>query len=357
LAQVGLGYLMCMQTLVHRAARGAVGMFSSELAFRSIKFDEASAREARHVLHVDASHGPHSLVSHGSHALLTELQQSITDLEVQTLHLWEDAVRKNMDYNLKHVQAKLATLKGEGSEEDAQCFASIERLAMQALSARLLVISAPMWNYGPPWVLKQYFDCILHPGLTFTEKENGPQGLLGGGRSLVILTSSGGSAGKDYLTPWLVDVAAMIGFDSSMVIAAPNAAHKERKLLVDEIEQTARQTAHNLQAILSQPFSTSNQQGSQVALGAPSTSPTRGQSQEDEGESPPEEWTDLELLHWLRAQGGLSEDALESLQAAKVDGQLWCHASEADWQSEELGLEESDVARIVELQEVLARKH
>ena len=76
-------------------------------------------------------------------------------------------------------------------------------------------------------VMKQYFDCVLHPGLcvfllqqlkpttasaahmppglTFTETSSGPTGLLGGGRPVVLLTSSGGVASKDYVTPWLLE--------------------------------------------------------------------------------------------------------------------------------------------------------
>eukprot|EP00971_Amphidinium_carterae_P170268 3373510-Amphidinium_carterae.1 len=36
-----------------------------------------------------------------------------------------------------------------------------------------------------PYVLKQYFDCILHPGLTFKETASGPRGLLSQGLQLI----------------------------------------------------------------------------------------------------------------------------------------------------------------------------
>lgn len=39
------------------AMAAASAMFASQLTYRSLKFDEAAWRAARHVLHVDASHG------------------------------------------------------------------------------------------------------------------------------------------------------------------------------------------------------------------------------------------------------------------------------------------------------------
>merc|ERR1719336_2735772 len=135
-------------------------------------------------------------------------------------------------------------LGGSDTDEDAQRFAGVERLALQAASAGALVVSAPMWNYGAPYVVKQYFDCVLHPGLTFLERPGmRPEGLLGGGRPLVIVTSSGGAAATDHLTPWLRDVGAMMGFDNAVVVAAPGVPHGDRQAALDRIAWSAVEAA------------------------------------------------------------------------------------------------------------------
>eukprot|EP00420_Gonyaulax_spinifera_P024826 CAMPEP_0197915046 /NCGR_PEP_ID=MMETSP1439-20131203/79540_1 /TAXON_ID=66791 /ORGANISM="Gonyaulax spinifera, Strain CCMP409" /LENGTH=337 /DNA_ID=CAMNT_0043536983 /DNA_START=62 /DNA_END=1075 /DNA_ORIENTATION=- len=323
----------------------AAGMFSSELTFRTVSFDKAAAQAAQHVVHIDASHGPESVIAHGARALFTELGSVGSTLCVEHLHLWEDPVRRKIEYNLEHVRSKMAMLKQEANVEDVKSFAGIEELAAQLASARGLVISAPMWNYGPPWILKQYFDCVLHPGLTFVETPAGPQGVCGGGRPCVVITSSGGSASKDYLTPWLLDIAAMVGFDKPHVVAAPNVAHAQRQLLLDGIAASAREAAAHLCG--------KGTQADQAPSKAPVAAGTGGASTADEPDDvPAEDWGCAKVMWWLRLQGGLSSDGLDSVESARIDGVLFCQAADEDWRNEELGLEDADVERVLELQKV-----
>merc|ERR1712194_409664 len=74
-------------------------------------------------------------------------------------------------------------------------------------------------------------------------------------------------------------------------------------------------------------------------------------AQEPQDEDSEEQWPHDKLLRWLREQGGLSEDCLESVAAAKLEGQLFATASEDDWRNEELGLEDEDVAQVLLLQQ------
>lgn len=318
-----------------------MAMFSTHLAYRSLKLDEAAWRTAQHVLHLDASHGATSVVSHGVQAVFAELARTCPALRVEHLRLWDDATRTRMEYNLEHVRLKMAMVSGNTSQEDVKAyterFANIEALAKQLASARGLVISVPMWNYGAPYVLKQYFDCVLHPGLTFRERPGAtPEGLLGGGRPLLIVTSSGGAAANDHLTPWLRDLGTMLGFDDMAVVAAPNVAQGDRQATLDDIVQEATQAARNF-----------GRGASEAATGCTAAAlPVDSGGEDGEGH-----WDDQGLLRWLRAQGGLSKDCLESVQAARVDGQLFSVATAEDWRNEEMGLEDDDVARIMELQQ------
>merc|ERR1712137_735608 len=63
-------------------------------------------------------------------------------------------------------------------------------------------------------------------------------------------------------------------------------------------------------------------------------------------------WPPAQLVQWLRMQGGVSDDGIESLENMGVDGQIWYGATEADWRIDELGLEEADIVRLVELKEL-----
>jgi len=276
--------------------------------------------------------------------MFAALASSNSDLQVNHLRLWEESTRRKMDYNLEHVQSKMAMLAGTVSDADVQRFGQLEELASQMASARGLVVSAPMWNYGAPWVLKQYFDCVLHPGLTFKETAAGPRGLFGGGRPLVVITSSGGAGGKDYLTPWLLDVAAMMGFDDPLVVSAPNVAHQDRQEVLDGIASRAEEAAMHLSG-----------KSSSRGTGAPSPVPEPAAAAPQEDAGPMEEWGPDSVSRWLHMQGGISKDGLESIEAARVDAELFGQASEDDWRNEELGLEEEDVARVLELQQLFLK--
>lgn len=59
------------------------------------------------------------------------------------------------------------------------------------LAADLVVIGAPMYNFGVPSQLKTWMDCLSVAGTTFSYGATGPQGLCGGKR-IVIASTRGG---------------------------------------------------------------------------------------------------------------------------------------------------------------------
>jgi len=334
-------------------------MFTAELAYRTTRLNESALRAARgHILLVDCSHGPQSVVSHGAGAFVRKVEKLRPDLRVEHLRLWDSEVRTEMEYNLDHVAAKIGSLAGTATSEDAARLAGVEAFAAQAATARALVVAAPLWNYGAPWILKQYFDCVLHPGLTFKEKPGAaPQGLLGNGRLLVLITSAGSAHSKDHLDPWLRDVAAMMGFDRATVVSAPNVAHGERQDILEAIGRDAEKAATEVASHA--PRGATECAGEDAAEDAGLK--TQGPSAELEDEADVaklvgEDWKGEELLKWLREQGGLSEDALESLDAMRPTGAAWHEATEEDWRDEELGLDDSDVVRLCELQAMTKRQ-
>ena len=83
----------------------------------------------------------------------------------------------------------------------------------------------PMHNFTVTSRLKDYLDNIIMGGQTFQFSENGPQGLMGGHKALLV-QSSGSVYSTGPLAPWeqsypfLQTAFGMLGFDSTDIVRA-----------------------------------------------------------------------------------------------------------------------------------------
>ncbi len=66
-----------------------------------------------------------------------------------------------------------------------------DALIAEAQAADVIVLGAPMYNFGMPIQLKAWFDAIARAGVTFRYTENGPEGLLKN-KKVVVATARGG---------------------------------------------------------------------------------------------------------------------------------------------------------------------
>ncbi len=66
-----------------------------------------------------------------------------------------------------------------------------DHLVAELFAADLIVIGAPMYNFGLPTVLKSWFDRVLRSGVTFRYTAEGPEGLVKGKRVVVVSTRDG----------------------------------------------------------------------------------------------------------------------------------------------------------------------
>ena len=96
-----------------------------------------------------------------------------------------------------------AELRDTAQKHEAQL--SADTLA-QFMAADAVVIGAPMYNFTIPTQLKAWIDRIAVAGQTFRYTENGPEGLCGNKKVIVISASGGlhsgqatGVAHEDYL--------------------------------------------------------------------------------------------------------------------------------------------------------------
>ncbi len=103
------------------------------------------------------------------------------------------------------------------SEAARAAIAVSNRYVDELLAADELVIATPIYNLSLPAALKAWIDQIVRVGRTFAVKDGVFQGLAGGKRAIVIVTSGGDyrpeSPGRAYnfLEPYLRAVLGFIG--------------------------------------------------------------------------------------------------------------------------------------------------
>ena len=114
------------------------------------------------------------------------------------------------------------------------------------LAADVIVLGAPMYNFGIPSQLKAWIDRIAVAGKTFRYTANGPEGLAGGKRVIVALARGGfydqGSpaAALEHLESYLRGVFGFIGIEPEFVAADGLAIGPEQR--EQSIKQALGQT-------------------------------------------------------------------------------------------------------------------
>ena len=77
------------------------------------------------------------------------------------------------------------------TDAEREALALSDALVAEVKEAELIVIGAPMYNFGMASTLKTWFDHVLRAGVTFRYTEAGPEGLVTGKKAVVIETRAG----------------------------------------------------------------------------------------------------------------------------------------------------------------------
>jgi FMN-dependent NADH-azoreductase len=108
-----------------------------------------------------------------------------------------------------------------------------DQLIHELAVADTVVIGAPMYNFTIPSSLKAWIDQVVRLGKTVGYGPNGPQGLLGR-KKVVVITSRGSAYRKgtarqafDFQEPYLRHILAFIGLTDVTFIHAENQACEE----------------------------------------------------------------------------------------------------------------------------------
>ncbi len=102
--------------------------------------------------------------------------------------------------------------------------------------ADVVVIGAPIYNFGPPAELKAWVDHVSRSGVTFRVDDSGFHGLLGDRSTYVVYASGGVPAGSeaDFVTPWIKTALGLLGIESVEVVAADALTVDDQALAVAE---------------------------------------------------------------------------------------------------------------------------
>jgi FMN-dependent NADH-azoreductase len=199
------------------------------------------------LLHIDSSVlGPHSVSRQLSAAIAERLRETTPTLEV----VYRDLTATPLSHlSGPHLAA------AQGAEPPAELkhdLALSQAVLAEFLSADIVVLGAPMYNFTLPSQLKAWIDRILVAGKTFKYGAEGAEGLAGNKRVIVAMSRGGfytegtPSAVGEHLESYLRWVFGFIGIANPEFISADGVqiGPKQR----DKALATALQAATRLHA-------------------------------------------------------------------------------------------------------------
>jgi len=132
------------------------------------------------------------------------------------------------------------------NEHHKKMFELSDKLVKELKESDIVIISTPIYNYGPPATLKAWSDLAARVGETFKFREDGRrEGLLKDKQVYLVITSGGTkiNSKEDFLTPWLAYMLNFFGIKKIDIIAADQMALDYEKSIKDaeaQIEKISR---------------------------------------------------------------------------------------------------------------------
>ncbi|WP_018414675.1 FMN-dependent NADH-azoreductase [Teredinibacter turnerae] len=168
------------------------------------------------VLHIDSSILGDNSVSGALGKTLTDaLSEKLVDVSVIHRDLGQDPV--------PYLDGATFAAMGEGKAELSN------QLIEELLAADIIVIGAPMYNFGIPAQLKSWLDHLARAGTTFKYTSEGPVGLVSG-KKVFVLAARGGAyrdTPLDTHTPYLKSFLGFLGISDVEFIYAEGLAMGE----------------------------------------------------------------------------------------------------------------------------------
>ena len=130
--------------------------------------------------------------------------------------------------------------KKDQTEHHKKMFELSDKLVKELKESDIIIISAPIYNYGPPATLKAWSDLAARVGETFKFSPDGQrEGLLKDKKAYIVITSGGTkiNSSEDFLTPWLKFVLNFFGIEKVEFVGADQMALDYEKSIQDAEDQ------------------------------------------------------------------------------------------------------------------------
>jgi FMN-dependent NADH-azoreductase len=130
--------------------------------------------------------------------------------------------------------------ENEQTEQHKKMFELSDKLVLELKESDVIIISVPIYNFGPPATLKAWSDLAARVKETFKYTEDGRRiGLLQNKQVYLVITSGGTKVNseEDFLTPWLIHVLNFFGIKKIDIIAADQMALDYEKSVKEAEEQ------------------------------------------------------------------------------------------------------------------------
>jgi FMN-dependent NADH-azoreductase len=130
--------------------------------------------------------------------------------------------------------------ENERTDQHKKMFELSDKLVKELKESDVIIISTPIYNFGPPATLKAWSDLAARVKSTFKYSSDGKQiGLLENKKVFLVITSGGTKidSKEDYLTPWLKHVLNFFGIKNIQTISADQMSIDYEKSIKDAEKQ------------------------------------------------------------------------------------------------------------------------
>ncbi len=207
------------------------------------------------LLHLNAHPGPtRSATLRIADAFVARYRETHPADTVTTLDLYREGVPY---LTATHLSAMAKQGRTALNEAETAAWAEIDARLTPLCAADKYLVTAPMWNFGVPAILKAYIDLVVQAGYTF--RFTGPGASLGllAGRPLAIVSTRGGNydvpplSRYEMCVRYLEHIFGFMGVEVTAVIIAEGmalVAPHEREEIVQEAIIHAERAAERFDA-------------------------------------------------------------------------------------------------------------
>ena len=139
----------------------------------------------------------------------------------------DEVIYRDLDDEMLFVagltESGMSIPENERTDQHKKMFELSDKLVKELKESDIIIISTPIYNFGPPATLKAWSDLAARVKSTFKYSEDGKQiGLLENKKVYLVITSGGTKVGskEDFLTPWLIHVLNFFGIKNIEIISA-----------------------------------------------------------------------------------------------------------------------------------------